>query len=196
MSQIHLFHHLQGKGLPHIWISTTGDLAFLPLHAAGEYQPDGTTIDSECVLDHVICSYTPTLSALLQKPYICAKSDTANIFTLGGGEGLHETSREVDLVRSICSSKATVNSLPGDATIEHIKNHLREAHIVHFACHGMQDPSNPLRSRLSFSRNVEIEIEELMREPLPNARLAVLLACETAQGKFLLATGCAVIFIY
>lgn len=108
-----------------------------------------------------------------------------HIFALGEGAGLSAVSREVQIVHSICGQRAKVHSLPGRATIEQVKYHLRDADIVHFACHGKQDATNPLKSRLMFSLGAEIEIEELMQEPLPNARLAVLLACETAQGEFL-----------
>ncbi|EUC63276.1 CHAT domain protein, partial [Rhizoctonia solani AG-3 Rhs1AP] len=76
----------------------------------------------------------------------------------------------------------TVSVASAHATPEGIKKEMQNAHIVHFACHGTQDLANPLRSRLEFSKSSKIEVEELMSEPMPNARLAVLLACETAQG--------------
>ncbi|KEP44956.1 CHAT domain protein [Rhizoctonia solani 123E] len=76
----------------------------------------------------------------------------------------------------------TVSVALPQATPEGIKKEMQNAHIVHFACHGTQDLANPLRSRLEFSKSSKIEVEEIMNEPMPNARLAVLLACETAQG--------------
>ncbi|KAL5632753.1 hypothetical protein ACGC1H_005637 [Rhizoctonia solani] len=171
--------------LVHIWLIVAGILSSLPLHAAGIYEPDGTTVNRCCVLDRVICSYTPSLSALNRKPPSELLSET-KLFAFGGGQGLSAASREVEAVHSICSPKMTVSVALPHATPEGIKKEMRSAHIVHFACHGTQDLANPLRSRLEFSNSSKIEVEELMTEPMPNARLAVLLACETAQGLMLL----------
>ncbi|CAE6533651.1 unnamed protein product [Rhizoctonia solani] len=172
----------ESGNLPHIWICVTGALSTLPLHAAGDYQP-GNIEDADCVLNHVICSYTPTLTALLHRPPATNHSQETKAFTLGGGYMLSAVSKETEIVRAILTKQgATAKSLGERASKEEVRTHLRDAHIAHFACHGQQDLNNPLRSRLSFSGNFEIEMVDLMSESLPNARLAVLLACETAQG--------------
>lgn len=134
------------------------------------------------MLDHIICSYTPSLSALLREP---PSSDTpAKVSIVSGGQGLSHTSEEAQIVHLICGGKATVEPISGETTTgSRAREMIRDAHIAHFACHGIQDPVDPLKSRLLFSETTQIELEELMREPLPNARLAVLLACETAQGE-------------
>ena len=52
---------------PRVWWCPTGPLAILPLHAAGHHPRDRTeasTGSAKCVLDSVISSYTPTLTAL------------------------------------------------------------------------------------------------------------------------------------
>ncbi|KIM72163.1 hypothetical protein PILCRDRAFT_829961, partial [Piloderma croceum F 1598] len=51
------------EGNLHIWWCLTGPLAFLPIHAAGIYNADGTVPHS--LADVAISSYTPSLSALL-----------------------------------------------------------------------------------------------------------------------------------
>ncbi|KAG8736892.1 hypothetical protein FRC12_017396 [Ceratobasidium sp. 428] len=171
----------RSTSLPQIWLSATGALSSLPLHAAGVYNEDGTTAHSECVLDHVVCSYTPSLSALLREP----PSDTScsKVYAFAGGEGLYQTSTEAEVVKSICDKKAIVNLIPCRTTSSsRIRGALREAHVAHFACHGVQDLGNPLKSRLSFSRTCEIDLEDLMQDIYPNASLAVLFACQTAQG--------------
>lgn len=160
----------------------TGFLSSLPLHAAGEYRTNGAVINDQCVLDHIICSYTPSLSALLREPP--RNATPTKIFILSGGQGLSHTSEEANIVHSIWESRAIVESLSGrTATGDQVREMVRDAHIAHFACHGVQDPADPLKSRLSFSNTSQLELLELMREPLPKARLAVLLACETAQGE-------------
>ncbi|KAF8601174.1 hypothetical protein BDV93DRAFT_585907 [Ceratobasidium sp. AG-I] len=168
--------------LPHLWISPTDKLASLPLHAAGLYKPNGTPDGLEnCVSSHVICSYTPSLSSLLHDPPDI--EGPLKVFALGAGDGLMRTNEEVETVIEICSAKADVEALVGDfATIPAVRAALQDSNIAHFACHGKQDPKNPLHSRLSISEAINIQVEDLMKDPLPNARLAILFACETAQG--------------
>ena len=51
---------------PRVWWCPTGPLTVLPLHAAGHHPRLRTTVagSADCVLNRVISSYTPTLSAL------------------------------------------------------------------------------------------------------------------------------------
>ncbi|EIN04347.1 hypothetical protein PUNSTDRAFT_76639, partial [Punctularia strigosozonata HHB-11173 SS5] len=58
---------------------------------------------------------------------------------------------------------------------------LPEATILHLACHGYQDPVNPLKSGFVM-RDEMLTIERLMLTPLPHAFMAFLSACETAKG--------------
>lgn len=160
-------------------------LASLPLHAAGIYRPDGSPDGLQnCVSGHVICSYTPSLSALIHEPI--QNEIPVKVFALGAGDGLTCTNEEVETVVQICSARAHVEALVGNAaTTSTVRAALQDANIAHFACHGKQDLENPLRSRLSISNTVNIQVEDLMKDPLPKARLAVLFACETAQGIYM-----------
>jgi CHAT domain-containing protein len=58
---------------------------------------------------------------------------------------------------------------------------LPNATILHLACHGHQDPKEPLKSGFVMQDRM-IQVRDLVRLNLPNARLAFLSACETAQG--------------
>lgn len=59
---------------------------------------------------------------------------------------------------------------------------LPDAHILHLACHGLQDKEDPLRSGFVL-RDGLLTISRLMpMKPLPNAFLACLSACETAKS--------------
>jgi CHAT domain-containing protein len=60
-------------------------------------------------------------------------------------------------------------------------NHLPESHIVHLACHGLQNPDAPLESGFILQDGV-LTISKLMPTPLPNAFFAFLSACDTAKG--------------
>lgn len=68
------------------------------------------------------------------------------------------------------------------------KKSLKDYRIIHFACHGFQDETLPLRSALvlSLSENVEedgfLQVREIYDLRL-NADLIVLSACQTGRGK-------------
>jgi CHAT domain-containing protein len=53
--------------------------------------------------------------------------------------------------------------------------------MLHMACHGHQDPRDALNSGFVMHDRM-LTVAELMRLSLPNAFLAYLSACETAQG--------------
>jgi CHAT domain-containing protein len=137
------------------------------------------------VLDHLVCSYTPNLAALLgdSRPNL----DSTHVLALGGGTGLKQTIREAEAVALAWRPRrpnASVQVLTGEGiTLEMVQENLKNAQVAHFACHGVQDLSSPLKSKFSISESLDIELEELMKGASPDARLAVLLACETAQGK-------------
>jgi CHAT domain-containing protein len=54
------------------------------------------------------------------------------------------------------------------------------AHILHLACHGLQD-SEPLKSALQL-QDGKVAIKDIMQLDLPHAVLAYLSACQTAKG--------------
>jgi CHAT domain-containing protein len=69
------------------------------------------------------------------------------------------------------------------STAEEVIQLLPNATILHLACHGIQDASNPLDSGFIMHDKM-MQVGDLIRLNLPQARLAFLSACETAQGDF------------
>ncbi|KAJ7783932.1 CHAT domain-containing protein [Mycena maculata] len=73
------------------------------------------------------------------------------------------------------------------ATVATVLAHLRESSIVHFACHGTQDESNPLDSGLVLTDG-QLKVSEIMHKLdgsqgiRKSMALAFLSACETAKG--------------
>lgn len=53
--------------------------------------------------------------------------------------------------------------------------------MLHLACHGHQDPTNPLESGFVMSDRM-VTVSDLMSLNLPNAVFAFLSACETAKS--------------
>ena len=170
-----------------MWWCPTGALIDLPLHAAGEYNSDGSS--SVCVSDYVVSSYAPRLSTLLpvdneEYSFVLHSPRTLAIgqAQAQGAAPLPGTVQELGLVRQICGSNIT--SLEGEeANIAGVLAELRLTELVHFACHGEQ-------SKLEFDSGLilydgRLQISELIRQRVPNGRLAFLSACETAKGNLL-----------
>jgi CHAT domain-containing protein len=167
----------------------TGELGFLPIHAAGKYT-DGKAV---CASDFMVSSYIPTLAELAK-----ARRDWQPISrtqlkalllceTAGPGTGfsfLSKVRKEVDVVRGLfeAASARVASSPSAHTTIAEMDDMLKStaAHILHLACHGIQD-KEPLKSAFVL-HDGKMSVQDLMRHSLPHAVLAFLSACETAKG--------------
>jgi CHAT domain-containing protein len=66
-------------------------------------------------------------------------------------------------------------------SVEQVISHLPTISVAHFACHGEQNPQNPLECTLLL-QDGQLKVSQIMQQPMPNASLAFLSACETAMG--------------
>ena len=101
-----------------------------------------------------------------------------------GAASLPGTEEELLRIKSHTSgSRLGLKSLVGaQATVNSVLREIKDCSIVHFACHGIQDTTHPLSSRLLLHGGY-LSLAQLMYTKLPNARLAFLSACETATGQ-------------
>ncbi|KDR71638.1 hypothetical protein GALMADRAFT_795012 [Galerina marginata CBS 339.88] len=180
---------LAGPKHPHrIWWCTTGPLAFLPVHAAGNYSNPG----QECVSDLVISSYTPTVTSLREKVKRTRKSSVkatqdllmisqANAPNLPPIPGVTE---EVKTIQEILRRKGLGFQCLEEsvATLKRVTTEIEWHGSVHFACHGIQDPMEPLHSGFLL-HDGQLKISELLQKNLPNADFAFLSACQTSAGS-------------
>lgn len=180
---------------PRIWWCCQGEFSFLPIHAAGIYSGSS----SICLSDFFISSYTPSLTALLDARERPIPSDikilAASQTKAGGGwsrlpqvkSELEEIVRVVPSTHLIFPGDTTEIDLEGEHTsVESVLRKLPEASVLHLACHGTQNPTDPLSSGFALDRSEEkkklLTIEELMKYRLPNAHTAILSACHTASN--------------
>ncbi|KIM20630.1 hypothetical protein M408DRAFT_81703 [Serendipita vermifera MAFF 305830] len=165
-----------------IWWCATGPLAFLPIHAAGNYDSD---VVGEKVSDYVISSYTPTLTALLDQsqPEMASHFQILTVAQPSTPHALPlpETEREVGLVKDIASGVAVKSLINEEATTARVLQAMKESNWIHLACHGIQDHKESLKSGFLLHDKI-LELAELIREPLPKADFAFLSACQTAKG--------------
>jgi len=180
----------------HIHWCTSGPFAFLPLHAAGLYNSDGSA--SQCISDFAISSYTPTLSALLlaqatgfgshipntpgplsvpsaAKLLAVIQPNTPQLPPLPG------TLEELECIKHLteAANVALIVYLGEQATTAAVLDALPMITIVHFACHGTQNAIDPLESGLHLHDGL-LKASDIMSTHLPKAHLAFFSACSIA----------------
>jgi CHAT domain-containing protein len=70
-----------------------------------------------------------------------------------------------------------------EATTDKVKTEMKAHNWVHFACHGIQDISDPLKSGV-YLYDGRLELLEIMQQQISNPDLAFLSACQTSKGDF------------
>ncbi|KAF8157609.1 CHAT domain-containing protein [Mycena galopus ATCC 62051] len=170
--------------LPCIWWCPTGPFAFLPIHAAGVYEGE----NPESLSDYVISSYIPTLDTLLASPPPEVHEPKMLAVAQPEMPGDHRLDlpfalKELDMIeRHVPTTWLTKLGTKEEPTsVGRVLSLLPDASFVHFACHGSQDLVNPLESALLLGDG-DLKVSKIMQNPIQNASLAFLSACETAKG--------------
>jgi CHAT domain-containing protein len=162
-------------------------MAFLPLHAAGIYGSKDPSDDIK-LSKFAVSSYTTTLSAIInsdlrkkrdsmkkQKILIISQPATPGLTPLPG------TEEEAKVIQKYTSPEHSLHLTHAEAVLDTVKSEMSKHEIVHLACHGIQDSTNPLNSSFALYDG-KLTLHDLMRLSLDNAELAVLSACQTAAG--------------
>ncbi|MDF3291850.1 CHAT domain-containing protein [Streptomyces silvisoli] len=161
---------------PRVWWSPVGQLALLPIHAAGHY-PDSAT-----VLDRVVSSYTPTLRALRHAKARRTRADGDLVVVAIGDAPGAKTLRSVEREATHIAALTSATRLDGaQATVDAVRAALPSHGSAHFACHGVSDPDDPSASHLLL-HDGPLSVLDLSALDLSGVRLAVLSACETSLG--------------
>ena len=172
-----------------MWWCATGPLASLPLHAAGIYGKENKGPGS-VISDFVISSYTPTLSALLDRVNNSRsiKEEYKGILLVSqpktpGLSSIPGTTKETQLVsEQLKEDVSCVTCLDGDeATLERVVGEMESHSCIHFACHAVQD-GDPLDSSF-YLHDGRLELMEIIKRQFLNADLAFLSACQTSTGE-------------
>jgi hypothetical protein len=185
---------------PRVWWVTGGMLGLLPIHAAGYHTDSPTDQGRRAVMDRVVSSHIPTIRALTyarQNTPVPGPEGGALIVAMPTTPGisgcLPNVPAEVAMLLShlpeavvlIESDSRDVN--PGIAashtpTKANVLTHLPSCPIVHFACHGANDPTDPSNSLLLLHdyNSDPLTVASLAPIKLDRAQLAYLSACSTA----------------
>ncbi|KAG1869949.1 CHAT domain-containing protein [Suillus subluteus] len=181
---------LKVKNGSRIWLCPTATFTSIPLHAAHPFRKKADGRGRElCLEDVYICSYTPTLSALIRSRQMMKTLVTPSFAAIrqsepgaGQGKALFTIDSELALVRKLVPTAANPTTLSGDdATRAGALDALQRNTWVHFACHGKQDHEQPYYSRFAM-RDKPLTLLDIMEKDIPHAEFAFLSACHTAVG--------------
>ena len=138
----------------------------------------------------MVSSYTPTVSALLEKVKVSANrtSQSSKILLVSqpntpDQRPIPGTTREIDAVcKKIGTDSCNLLRLDGAvATVSRVKQEMEVYKWVHLACHAIQTTHEPLRSGF-FLHDGRLELLEVMKQNIPQCELAFLSACQTSTG--------------
>ncbi len=188
--RIEPLHLPEDEAWPRMWWCPTGELSFLPLHAAGRGSPAGAfePEPAEMLFDSIVSSYTPTLRALISSRK--ARTDAMSpdeVLVVGLSDTpmlpeLRKVESEVRLLERLTGCTVLRNE---QATKERFLSELPGKSWLHFAGHGSQDLRDSATGALYCYDHVTagpVSVSDLMGIDTSDARLAFLSACETARG--------------
>ncbi|KAJ8584166.1 TPR-like protein [Rhizopogon salebrosus TDB-379] len=185
----HVVEHLGRFARPgsRIWWCPTSGFNFLPLHAAGEYRRGGKNFSKL-----YISSYTPSLTALIKARRRHDRSQPIPFAAIGQNHPpgypspLPSVEPELELVRSLLPP-APIVSFTKITSVESTKSRalstLRHNHWLHFACHGIQNATEPFKSAF-LMRDEPLTLLDITQTDLSRHEFAFLSACQTAVGNF------------
>ena len=95
---------------------------------------------------------------------------------------------EIENIRSLSASSPFIILQQSHGTVEDALEKMKAADWVHFACHGVQDPRDPLSNGLCLADRRRLKLSDIIKLSHPTTGtsrrggLAFLSACQTAQG--------------
>ncbi|KAI0251961.1 TPR-like protein [Lactifluus subvellereus] len=179
-------NRLMELGIPEqsrIWLCPTSVLASLPIHAAGPISLHTNVKRYLC--DIYVCSYTPSLSALIasrSRTLSGSASGRPSLLIVGQpDESLPGVDSETRSIECLVGSGSVTKIAGKAATPENVIAHLLMHPWVHFACHGMLQPGRPFESSFLLQHNTHLTLLRIAKSHVPTAELAFLAACHTAE---------------
>ncbi|KAG1762363.1 CHAT domain-containing protein [Suillus occidentalis] len=172
-----------------IWLCPTAAFTSIPLHAANPFLTRADRSKEPCLEDLYVCSYTPTLSALVRSRQLMRNRVTPSFVMIGQGQpgagkgkALLAVDSELEIVHELAPATVNRTILSGDAaTRAGVLEALKENTWVHLACHGKQDHQQPYSSHFVM-RDEYLTLLDIMENDIPHAEFAFLSACHTAVG--------------
>ena len=164
-----------------IWWCPTSVFCSLPLHAMGPIPSDDG--EPRYFLDLYICSYTPTLSALIQsrrRDSNLRSSDRPSVLLVAQPDpSLPTVGGEIKAVQALDTKVTSLISKA--ATPDPVIDVFHYHGFVHFACHGTLEAGKPFEAGFELHGSTRLTLLDIVRANLPAAEFAFLSACHTAE---------------
>jgi CHAT domain-containing protein len=161
-----------------LWWCPSGPFTYLPLHAAAPLN------------SKFIQSYIPTLRALIHNNSKATIPDADDVLT---AVGVSQTQVSPGTWADIPSVKRELNTVTvlfgtqsqqlydSQASVNSVVDIMQSSTWLHLACHGEQDPDDPLESGLLLYDR-KLSLAQILDLDLPMAKFIYLSACQTAMG--------------
>ncbi|KAH9014271.1 CHAT domain-containing protein, partial [Lactarius pseudohatsudake] len=179
-----VINRLQGLGIPEqsrIWWYPTSVFCSLPLHAMG---PIPSTRGPERYFSDIyVCSYTPTLRALIESrtPLAPRPANLQRSLLLVGqpDASLPGVWKEMEVVQGLPIPVTTLSS--AHATRQTVAEGVQSHHLVHFACYATLEFGKPLEADIKLHGEDRLTLLDIANSRLPSAEFAFLSACHSAE---------------
>ena len=168
------------EGMTAIRVIPVGHLALLPLHLARRADSSAATgyrylIDDRSIAILPSAAYVPAegiKDSRADTPLSAAIIEAWDPFLAGAR-------KEAPLVAESFGPRAR-SVAPKAASCGSVLTAMRDANVVHVACHGLADPLNPLDSALLLGPSERITVRDLLADSGFTPSLVVLSACQSA----------------
>ena len=161
---------------------------FLPIHAAGLYDTMHSQ-PGDKVFDFVVSSYTPSLSILARSAnHSTVVSRELRLLAVlqppsDGLPPLQGVVTELEYMKEVIKNSTCTTLVESSVgTVEEVLGLMKEVDWVHFACHGIQDPTSPTKSGLCLANERRLKVSDIITLSRSRGGLAFLSACQTATG--------------
>ena len=172
---------------PRVWWVGSGLLNIFPIHAAGYRDPDST----RNVISRVVSSYIPNIRSMSSARGITERVSTQDVQEMvivsmpatPRQRDLHYAKQEVEELRKLISPGVHISEAQSRTKAE-VLALLKDAQVMHFACHGISD-IDPSRSRLLLNdwKTDPLCVSDVTSLKLKHPKLAYLSACHTASSR-------------
>ena len=137
----------------------------------------------------MVSSYTLTVQSLNKRSFatFTASPKCTNIVLISPNATdlppISFTQKEIHDLKALMDQFA-INALlleDAEAITDKVKKEMNAHSWVHFACHGIQDMDDPLKSGVHL-HDGHLDLLEIMQQKISNPELVFLLACQTSKG--------------
>ncbi|KAH9998728.1 CHAT domain-containing protein [Russula vinacea] len=170
---------LDVKEQTRVWWYPTSVFCSLPLHAMGPVpSTDGR---EQYFSDKYICSYTPTLGALIaaRTPTAPASDRGPTLLFVGRPNESPRGTRDMKVIRSI--GVPATRLVFRNASREAVINGLQKHRLAHFACRSHREEGKPFDTALELDGGDRLALLDIVRCRVPTTELAVLSSGRTAE---------------